>query len=168
MPLYFFLYHGAKKSKMTKNSNQGGPALIPAKSSQSWNRKKKCAHNISNIKVIQPGRSRRQFTLTDAYWLKRSDQQRFKPITTSWLRRWMWLPQQCDIPPAIPGGRPGNNFSKGLGHSCVIWFPSRLNSDPASSAAGYFGPGMNELLCDVQVLDWLIRSVNFSFHKRSQ
>ena len=22
-----FLYHGAKKSKMTKNSNQGGPAL---------------------------------------------------------------------------------------------------------------------------------------------
>ena len=23
----FFLYHGAKKSKMTKNSNQGGPAL---------------------------------------------------------------------------------------------------------------------------------------------
>ena len=24
MPLYFFLYHGAKKSKMTKNSNQGG------------------------------------------------------------------------------------------------------------------------------------------------
>ena len=22
------LYHGAKKSKMTKNSNQGGPALI--------------------------------------------------------------------------------------------------------------------------------------------
>ena len=27
MPLYFFLYHGAKKSKTTKNSNQGGPAL---------------------------------------------------------------------------------------------------------------------------------------------
>ena len=23
-----FLYHGAKTSKMTKNSNQGGPALI--------------------------------------------------------------------------------------------------------------------------------------------
>ena len=27
MPLYFFLYHGAKKSKMTKNSNQGGSCL---------------------------------------------------------------------------------------------------------------------------------------------
>ena len=24
-----FLYHDAKKSKMTKNSNQGGPALRP-------------------------------------------------------------------------------------------------------------------------------------------
>ena len=34
MPLYLFLYYGAKKSKMTKNSNQGGgvlplQALIP-------------------------------------------------------------------------------------------------------------------------------------------
>ena len=27
MPIYFFLYHGAKTSKMTKNWNQGGPAL---------------------------------------------------------------------------------------------------------------------------------------------
>ena len=28
MPLYFFYAKVQKKSKMTKNSNQGGPALI--------------------------------------------------------------------------------------------------------------------------------------------
>ena len=28
MPLYLFLYHGTKKSKMTKSSNQGGGPAI--------------------------------------------------------------------------------------------------------------------------------------------
>ena len=62
------LYHGAKKSKMTKNSNQGGPALIFFLFESSWKKMKndttfermRSGHHLGDTKMSKKGTSLRQ------------------------------------------------------------------------------------------------------------